>query len=114
MITPEQLLDNMRALGMPGLPKKPSRIQSQKKATSTPLQLMEPVQVKLLVTVPVQPNYKCDGTLAKRQPQDHKPGKKVYVFLDVDGVVYITPGRTICSSWTIIEDAEEGVHYEFF
>jgi hypothetical protein len=92
----------------------PGRIVPQQYVTSKPLQVLSPVQVKLLVgPLHLPMTYTQMGRPAKRQPKPMKIGDTAYVKLHVDGLIKIYPFSMAGAGYELINDAHEGVHYSF-
>lgn len=91
----------------------PGKIIPQKRPTSKQLQLLEAVPCKVLVGYQPSPIYTRAGTLAKRQPKYVEPGSHAYVKLQTNGEISIMPFAMAGSGYEIVDDAEEGVHFEF-
>lgn len=92
---------------------KPGYVKTQKRPTSLPFEFHTTEPVKLLVEVPSNPVYRKDGELAKRQPGPHQVGETLYAKLDSSGYMHIVPFSMAGQGYEVIDDAIEGVHYEF-
>ena len=92
----------------------PAPIIPQQYATSRHLNVLSPVQVKLLVGPLAMPIAKTKmGVPCKRQPKPLQVGEIAYAKLQVDGLVKLYPFSLAGSGYELVLDAREGVHYTF-
>ena len=116
MITPQQVADNLNSIRSQNQPRiEVSYAKPQIRKTSQPVTYWEDKEVRLLVGPFASPTqYNRDGSVSKRQPPPYQIGDIVFVrYNATNGYVSIYPFAMAGEGYEIIEDAEEGVHYEF-
>jgi hypothetical protein len=92
----------------------PGRIVPQQHVTSKPMQVLWPVQVKLLVgPLHLPTTYTQMGKPSKRQPKPMKIGDIAYAKLYPDGLINLYPFSMAGAGYELVTDAREGVHYSF-
>lgn len=92
----------------------PGKIIPQIRPTSVPMTYFRAKPVILLVGYQPKPVYRQDGQLAKRQPRFVAPRSRQFVRLDGGtGKLNIMPFEMAGTGYEIIEDAQEGVDFEF-
>lgn len=93
---------------------KPMEVTPQVRLTSKSIIYGKKVPIKLLVGPLHMPTeYTRAGNIAKRQPKPFNINDRAWLKLKFDGTTAIYPFEMAGTGYELVNDAIEGIHYEF-